>query len=139
MTVKPWGGMLIGAFVALVVPISFLAVAKLMDIGIVLIVRESSTMQSLTSIALTEAFLGPIGIAIVGRSGSGKTTLVGLLPRSRASELSQDFFFSLQKHFRLTLLKLEPLLKQSIALGCYVEAEVMRWGRTFLIMEFGES
>ena len=68
MTVKPWGGMLIGAFVALVVPISFLAVAKLMDIGIVLIVRESSTMQSLTSIALTEAFLGPIGIAIVGRS-----------------------------------------------------------------------
>lgn len=60
--------MVIGAFLAMVVPISFLTVAKLMDFGIVLIVRESSTMQSLTSIALTEALLGPIGIVIGGRS-----------------------------------------------------------------------
>lgn len=78
MTVKRWAGILIGASVALVVPLSFLAVAKLMEVGIMLIVRESSTMQSLTSIALTEAFLGPIGIVIVGRSARIRGALAWL-------------------------------------------------------------
>lgn len=58
----------LGAIVALIVPVAFLFVAKLIEAGAIQVVRDGSTMTTLTSIALTETFLGPIGIAIGGRA-----------------------------------------------------------------------
>ncbi len=68
MTVKSGRGIVVGAFIALVVPISYWVVAVLLENGIALVVPTSSTSETLTGIALSEVFLGPIGILIVGWS-----------------------------------------------------------------------
>ena len=68
MTVRSWGGVIAGTAVALLVPISYRLFAQLLEDGIVHVEREGSIMQTLTTIALTELLLGPIGVAIAGRA-----------------------------------------------------------------------
>jgi hypothetical protein len=66
MTMRSRLGVIFGAFIALVVPVSFGIYAYLLGNGIVALEAEPSTMEALTSIALTELLLGPIGIVIAG-------------------------------------------------------------------------
>jgi hypothetical protein len=68
MTVRSWLGVIVGVVVALVVPISYRIFAQLLEDGIVSVEREGSIMGTLTTIAMTELVLGPLGIAIAGRS-----------------------------------------------------------------------
>ncbi len=68
MRVKSWRGVVVGAFIALVLPLSTLLFASLILNGIVHVNREGSFMQTLTTIELTEIFLGPIGIVVAGTS-----------------------------------------------------------------------
>jgi hypothetical protein len=68
MAVRSWGGVIAGAAVALVVPISYRIFAQLLEAGVVRVEREGPIMQTLTTIALTELLLGPIGVAIAGRA-----------------------------------------------------------------------
>lgn len=67
---KSWRWIAIGAVIALIVPVSFGIFALLLETGTVPFVRGETTMETLTSIALTEVILGPIGIAVGGR-GAG--------------------------------------------------------------------
>jgi hypothetical protein len=66
LTVKSWRGLGVGAFIALVVPTSFLLLARLAEAGI----ASSHQMQAplLTAILFSGVLLGPIGIVIAGRS-----------------------------------------------------------------------
>jgi hypothetical protein len=68
MTVKSWPGVIGGAFIALVLPTSMLLAAKLIEGGIPLIERGPDTMQTLTTVELSELLLGPVGIAIAGKA-----------------------------------------------------------------------
>jgi hypothetical protein len=69
MTVKSRWGLLIGAFVALVVPISCLVLALLVENGLAPYDQTHGLLDQLGLISLSEVFLGPIGIVIAGRSG----------------------------------------------------------------------
>ena len=68
MASRSWRGALVGALLALVVPMAYALVALLIGNGIPVIVRDADTMNTLTTIALAEVFLGPIGILILGSS-----------------------------------------------------------------------
>lgn len=68
MTGRSWPGILIGATIALSIPVVYYVVAILLDKGIAVIARDGTTMNTLTTIALGEALLGPIGIVVAGRS-----------------------------------------------------------------------
>ena len=68
MSVKSWRGLAIGAMVAVIVPASFGIFGLLLQAGVIHYVRGEYTMERLTTIALTEGFLGPVGIVIAGRS-----------------------------------------------------------------------
>lgn len=68
MSVKAWGGVLVGVLIATIIPVAFRIFAQLLEDGVVQFVRDGSTMQTLTAIALGEVLLGPIGIVIAGRS-----------------------------------------------------------------------
>lgn len=68
MTARAWGGVIGGALIALVVPISFRIFAQLLEDGLLSVEREGSIMGMITTIALTELLLGPIGVAIAGRA-----------------------------------------------------------------------
>lgn len=70
MTLRSGLLVILGAVVALLVPVTFRIYAQLLEDGIVVLVRDGSTMQTLTTIALTELLLGPLGIAIAGK-GAG--------------------------------------------------------------------
>jgi len=61
-------GLLAGLFVALVVPISFLGLALLVQGGIAPYDGVHELMSVLSPIALTEVLLGPVGIVIAGRA-----------------------------------------------------------------------
>jgi len=68
MTVKAWLGVAAGAFIALVVPISILVLARLAEAGI----ADPSQMHTvdllLNRIVFSGVLLGLIGIVIAGRS-----------------------------------------------------------------------
>jgi hypothetical protein len=66
MTMRSGLGVIAGAVIALVVPLSFRIYAHFLENGILPVEREGSTMGTLTSIALTELLLGPLGIAMAG-------------------------------------------------------------------------
>ena len=66
MTMRSRLVVIFGAVIALVVPVSFRTYAYLLENGILTLEEDPSIMQTLTSIALTELLLGPIGIAIAG-------------------------------------------------------------------------
>jgi DNA-directed RNA polymerase subunit RPC12/RpoP len=68
MTVKSWRDLGVGAFIALVVPISFLVLARLAEAGIVPSDQMQTLVPLLTWIGLSGALLGPIGIVVAGRS-----------------------------------------------------------------------
>jgi len=68
MSVKSWRWVAIGAVIAVIVPASFGIFGLLLQARVIHFVRGEYTMERLTTIALTEAFLGPIGIVIAGRS-----------------------------------------------------------------------
>jgi hypothetical protein len=68
MTVRSGRNVIVGVVIALVVPVSFALYAWLLGARIVPLERDGSTMQTLTTIALTELLLGPIGIAIAGNA-----------------------------------------------------------------------
>lgn len=91
MMAKSWRGVAVGAFIALIVPISFLILAGLVNSGIVsydqtgdgvlTLATTSLTLQAtlMVQIALSEVFLGPIGIVIAGRSASLRGAIAWLL------------------------------------------------------------
>ncbi len=70
MTVKAWRGLVVGAFIALVVPISYWVLALLVENGIAPYDQTHSLLNLLGLISLSEVLLGPIGILIAGR-GAG--------------------------------------------------------------------
>jgi hypothetical protein len=94
MTVKSWLSVAAGAFIALVVPISILVLARLAEVGI----ADPSRMHALTSPLLAvvwlEAFLGPLGIVIAGRSGHvrarGAWVILSLFAGAALAYLSLD-------------------------------------------------
>ena len=77
-TVKSWQGVAVGLVIALVVPISFLVIAKLVEIGLAPQDQVHATMGALTAIALSEVLLGPIGIVIAGRSAGARSVIAWL-------------------------------------------------------------
>lgn len=79
MAVKSRRGVAIGALVALSIPVAYLALTVLLQAGIPVIVREGSTMNTLTSIALLEIVLGPLGLVIVGASIPIRSALAWLI------------------------------------------------------------
>ncbi len=78
MTVKSWWGLAVGLFIALVVPISFLVIAKLVENGLAPQDQMQASMGALTAIALSEVLLGPIGIVIAGRSAGVRGVIAWL-------------------------------------------------------------
>jgi energy-converting hydrogenase Eha subunit C len=68
MATRSWRGIWLGAIVALAIPVAYVGAAFLLQAGVPVIVREDSTMNTLTTIALMEILLGPIGLIIVGVS-----------------------------------------------------------------------
>jgi hypothetical protein len=70
---------LIGAGIALVVPISFLMVGQLLLGRVLTFERGPDTMDILTRIALSEIILGPIGILVVGSAIPLRRPLAWLL------------------------------------------------------------
>jgi len=69
MTVKSWLGVAAGAFIALVVPISYLALALLVKTGIVPSAQMQTLVHSLDWILFPwGVLLGPIGIVVAGSS-----------------------------------------------------------------------
>ena len=68
MTVKSWRGLGVGAFIALVVPTSYLVLARLLEVGIVSRDQVHPLVQFLDGLFPWGVFLGPIGVVIAGRS-----------------------------------------------------------------------
>ncbi len=68
MTVKSRRGVGIGAFIALVVPISYWVLALLVENGIAPYDQVRPQLDVLGFISLSEILLAPIGIVIAGRS-----------------------------------------------------------------------
>jgi hypothetical protein len=69
MTVKARRGVLVGAFIALVVPTSDLLLAQLVGSGIAPYEQTRSLLDVVGLLAWTSLFLlGPIGIVVAGRS-----------------------------------------------------------------------
>lgn len=68
MTVKSRRGVVIGAFIALVVPISYWVLALLVENGIAPYDQVRPQLDVLGFISLSEILLAPIGIVIAGRS-----------------------------------------------------------------------
>ncbi|HEY5276079.1 MAG TPA: hypothetical protein VIK38_06020 [Coriobacteriia bacterium] len=67
-TVKSWRGLGVGAFIALVVPISFLVLARLAEAGITPSDQMHTLVPLLDTILFSGVLLGPIGIVVAGRS-----------------------------------------------------------------------
>jgi hypothetical protein len=66
---KFWRGLGIGAFIALVVPISYLVLARLVEAGIVSSDQVQTLVHPLDSILFPwGVLLGPIGVVVAGRS-----------------------------------------------------------------------
>ena len=78
MTVKSWWGLAVGLFIALVVPISFLVIATLVENGLAPQDQLHASMGALTAIALSEVLLGPVGIVIAGRSAGVRGAIAWL-------------------------------------------------------------
>ena len=69
MTFKSWRGLGVGVFIALVVPISYLALALLVKTGIVPSAQMQTLVHSLDRILFPwGVLLGPIGVVVAGRS-----------------------------------------------------------------------
>jgi hypothetical protein len=69
MVVQFWRGLGIGAFVALVVPISYLVLARLVEAGIMSSDQVQTLVHPLDSILFPwGVLLGPIGVVVAGRS-----------------------------------------------------------------------
>jgi hypothetical protein len=68
VTGRSWHGLVIGAFIALVVPISYLVLAVLVGKGIAPYDQTHSLLNLFGWISLSEILLGPSGIVIAGRS-----------------------------------------------------------------------
>lgn len=68
LTVKSRRGVGIGAFIALVVPISYWVLALLVEKGIAPYDQVRPQLNLLGYISLSEILLAPIGIVIAGRS-----------------------------------------------------------------------
>jgi hypothetical protein len=69
MTVESWRGLGIGAFIALVVPASYLVLARLLEVGIVSRDQVDPLVPLLDGILLPwGVLLGPIGVVVAGRS-----------------------------------------------------------------------
>ena len=69
MTVKIRRGVVVGAAIALAVPISYLAIGLIVQIGIAPSDAVRPFDDILTFVAVLEVLLGPAGIVIAGRSG----------------------------------------------------------------------
>jgi hypothetical protein len=69
-------GLLLGALIALAVPVSMLVVAFLWDRGVLTLEPNGAFVQTLQAIAIYEIFLGPLGVVIAGRAAG----LRGLVP-----------------------------------------------------------
>ena len=78
MSGKSWRGLAIGALIAIIVPASFGIFGLLLQAGVIQFERDENTMERLTTIALTEGFLGPIGIVVAGRSAGLRHPLTWL-------------------------------------------------------------
>jgi len=68
MAVKSWRGLGVGAFIALVVPTSYLVLARLVELGIAPSDQVHPLVPLLDGILLYGVALGPIGIVVAGRS-----------------------------------------------------------------------
>ena len=69
MKVGSWRGIVVGAFIALVVPISEWVIAMLLDNGIASYDQARPLLDLFGLLAWTSLFvLGPVGIVIAGRS-----------------------------------------------------------------------
>jgi len=69
MSVKFWRGLGIGAFIALVVPTSYVVLARLVEVGIVPSDQVHTLVHSLDKILFPwGVLLGPIGVVVAGRS-----------------------------------------------------------------------
>ena len=80
MTVKSRRGVLVGAFIALVVPISYLVVALLVENGIAPYDQTHDLFLGPLSVLgwVSLFLLGPIGIVIAGRSAGVRGALAWL-------------------------------------------------------------
>ena len=80
MTVKSRRGVLVGAFIALVVPISYLVVALLVENGIAPYDQTHDLFLGPLSVLgwISLFLLGPIGIVIAGRSAGVRGALAWL-------------------------------------------------------------
>lgn len=79
MTVKSRRGLVIGAFIALVVPISYWVLALLVENGIAPYDQMHSLLNLFGLISLSELLLGPIGIVIAGRSAGVRGAIAWLV------------------------------------------------------------
>jgi hypothetical protein len=68
-------GILLGIFIALVEPLSSLAVAFVWDRGVVQLEPNGPFVQALQGAALLEIILGPLGIAVAGQSARLRSVL----------------------------------------------------------------
>jgi hypothetical protein len=68
MVVQFWRGLGVGAFIALVVPTSYLVLARLLEVGIVSRDQVHPLVQFLDGLFPWGVCLGPIGVVIAGRS-----------------------------------------------------------------------
>ena len=79
MTVKSWWGPVVGAFIALVVPISYWVLALLVENGIAPYDQTHSLFDLLGLLGWISLFLlGPIGIVVAGRSAGVRGALAWL-------------------------------------------------------------
>ena len=81
-TVKSWRGLGVGAFIALVVPISFLVLARLAEAGITPSDQMHTLVPLLDTILFSGVLLGPIGIVVAVRAagfGRGEGVAVGIV------------------------------------------------------------
>ena len=75
LTVGSWRRLAFGAFIALVVPTSYLVLGRLVELGIVPGDQVRPLVPFLDAILLYGVALGPIGIAVAGRSIGVRGTL----------------------------------------------------------------
>ncbi len=69
MTVQSWRGLGVGAFIALVLPISYAVLGRLLEVGIVPRNQVHPFLPLLDSILFPYGvLLGPIGVVVAGRS-----------------------------------------------------------------------
>lgn len=75
--VKSWRGVAVGAFIALTVPVAFILLSLLLDVGV--LPPDQMHAPLFTMIMFSEVLLGPVGLAVAGWSAGVRGVVAWVL------------------------------------------------------------